>query len=79
MKTALKRENDKFSAMTLKPLSGAIGLGSRPKTPKMWAIAHENSPKCENNKFLVMTLKPVSGLTGLLNCPQKPKTVGYSS
>ena len=45
MKTALKRENDKFSPMTLKPVSGPIGLGNRPKKPKLWAIAHENRCK----------------------------------
>ena len=45
MKTALKRENDKFSAMTRKPVSGPIGLGNRPISPKLWAITHENRPK----------------------------------
>ena len=43
MKTALKRENGKFSAMSLKPVSGLIGLGNRPRIPNLWAIAHENS------------------------------------
>ena len=45
MKMALKRENDKFLAMTLKPVSGPIGLGNLPRGPKLWAITHENSPK----------------------------------
>ena len=45
MKTALKQENDKFLAMTLKPFLGLIGLVNRPRTPKLWAIAHENGPK----------------------------------
>ena len=45
MKTALKCENDKFSTMTLKLVSGPIGLGNRPKSAKLWAITHENSPK----------------------------------
>ena len=45
MKTALKRENDKFSVMTLKPVSGPIGLGNRPRIPKLWAKTLENSPK----------------------------------
>ena len=45
MQTALKGENEKFSSMTLKPVSGPIGLVNRPETPKLWAIAHENSPK----------------------------------
>ena len=45
MKTALKLQNDKFSAMTLKPVSGPIGLGNRPRSAKLWAITHENNPK----------------------------------
>ena len=42
MKLALKRGNDRFLAITLKPLSGLIGLVNRPRTPKLWAIAREN-------------------------------------
>ena len=45
MKTALKRENDKFSAMTLKPVSGLTCLVNCPRTPKLWAKAHENGSK----------------------------------
>ena len=44
MKTALKRENDKFSAMTLKTVSSRIGLGNGPRRPKFWA-AQENGSK----------------------------------
>ena len=35
MKTTLKGENDKFSAMTLKYVSGPIGLGNRPRSLKI--------------------------------------------
>ena len=45
MKTTLKRENDKFSALTLKPLTSPIGPENRPRSPKLLAITHENSPK----------------------------------
>ena len=45
MKTALKRENEKISAMTLKPVSGPIGLGNRPTSAKLLAITHENGHK----------------------------------
>ena len=45
MKTTLKRENDEFSAITLKPISGLTCLVNRPRTPKLWAIAHENGSK----------------------------------
>ena len=50
MKTALKCANDRFSAMTLKPVSGLIGLGNRPRSPKLWAITHENIPKMRKLK-----------------------------
>ena len=73
MKTALKRENDKFSAMTRKPVSGPIGLGNHPRSPKLWAITHENgSKRCLVNH--PMTFKLVSGLTCLVNHPRTPKS-----
>ena len=79
MKTALKRENDKFLAMTLKPDSGLTFLINRPRTPKLWAIAHENGSKRENDKFSAMTLKPVSSLTRLVNHPRTPKLLGFAA
>ena len=45
MQTALKGENDKFLAMILKPVLGLTFLVNRPRTPKLWAIAHEKSYK----------------------------------
>ena len=45
MKMALKHENDKFSAITLKPVSGPIGHRNRPKRQKLWTIANENGSK----------------------------------
>ena len=45
MKTALKQQKDKFSSMTLKPVLGLTFLVNRPRTPKLWAIAHENDSK----------------------------------
>ena len=53
MKTALKRENDKFLAMTLKPLSGPIGLGNRPRSAKLWAIAHEKGLKTRKRQVYI--------------------------
>ena len=44
MKIALKHENDKFLTMTLKHVSGPVGLGNRPRSPKLWVITHENNP-----------------------------------
>ena len=45
MKTALKGENEDFSGMTHKHVSGPIGIGNRPRSPKLWVITYENSPK----------------------------------
>ena len=45
MKMALKGENDKFSAMTLKLDSGLTFIVNRPRTPKLWAIGHNNGSK----------------------------------
>ena len=53
MKTALKGENDKFSVMTLKPVSDLTCLVNRPKPPKLWAIAHENVPKTRKRQGFI--------------------------
>ena len=45
MKNALKGENDKFSAMTLKLISGVTFLINHRRTPNLWAIAHESGSK----------------------------------
>ena len=73
MKMALKHENDKFSAMTLKPVSGPIGLGNRTRSTKLYTITRLNGPKTKIDKFLAMTLKPFLGLTCLVNRPRTPK------
>ena len=73
MKMALKCGNDKFSAMIVKPVSGPIGLGNRPRSPKLWLYLMKTALKCKKDKFSIMTLKPVSGLTSLVNRPRTPK------
>ena len=52
MKKNLKRENDKFLAMTLKPFSGLIGLVNCPRTPKWWAISHDKGLKTRKRQVL---------------------------
>ena len=64
--------------MIFKPVSGLKGLVNRPRTPKLWAIAHKTDLKHDNDKFSTMTLKPLSREVGFRNS-QKPKTVDYSS
>jgi hypothetical protein len=50
-----------------------MGLVNHPGTPKLWAIAHENSPKMKKNKFLVTPLKNVLTVMGLVNYLGTPK------
>jgi hypothetical protein len=47
MKTALKGKNDEFLIMPLKHVQSVMGLVNHPGFPKLWAIAHENSPKTQ--------------------------------
>jgi hypothetical protein len=50
-----------------------MGLANHPRTPKLWAIAHENSHKCKNDEFVVMPLKHVLSVMDLVNHPRTPK------
>jgi hypothetical protein len=52
MKMALKRKNDEFLVMHLKHVLSVMDLVNHSRTPKLWAIAHENGPKIQkNNEF----------------------------
>src|SRR3954466_3103438 len=62
MKTAIKRENNKCLALTLKHVN-------RLGTPKQWAIANENGHKTRKWRVFGHALKHVSGLTVILNRP----------
>jgi hypothetical protein len=48
-------------------------LVNHPRTPKLWAIAHEKGHKRKNDVFLVMSLKHVLNVMGLVNHPRIPK------
>jgi hypothetical protein len=50
-----------------------MGLVSHLRTPKLWAIAHENGHKRKNDDFLVMPLKHVWSVMGLVNHLGNPK------
>jgi hypothetical protein len=47
MKTALKRKNDEFLVMPLKHVLSVMDLVNHSRTPKLWAIVHENGPKMQ--------------------------------
>jgi hypothetical protein len=73
MKTALKCKHDEFFSIPPKNVLSVMGLVNHPRTPKMWAIAHENGHKRKNDEFLVMPLKHVVSVMGLVNHPSTPK------
>src|SRR3954462_13721022 len=73
MKTAIKRENDEFLVISSQHVSGRKVIVNRPRTPKQWAVAHENGHKHENYEFLGITLKHVLGLKVVVNRPRTPK------
>jgi hypothetical protein len=73
MKMALKRTNYKFLVMPLKHILSVIGLVNHPRTPKLWAIAHENGHKRKTDEVLVMSLKHVLSVMGLVNHHRTPK------
>jgi hypothetical protein len=50
-----------------------MDLVNHSRTPKLWAIAHENGLKMQKDKFLVMPLKNVLSIMVLVNHPRIPK------
>jgi hypothetical protein len=73
METALKHQKDEFLVVPLKHVLSVMVLVSHPGTSKLWAIAHENSPKTQKRRLLVMSLKHVLSVMGLVNHPETPK------
>src|SRR3954466_9516415 len=50
MKTAIKQENDEFMVISFQHVSGRKVTVNRPRTPKLWAIAHENGHKTRERR-----------------------------
>src|SRR4051812_42215134 len=50
MKTAIKRENDEFLVISFQHVSGRKVTVNRPRTPKLWVIAHENGDKTRERR-----------------------------
>jgi hypothetical protein len=44
---ALKCKNDEFLVMPLKHVLSVMDLVNHYRSPKLWAIAHENGPKTQ--------------------------------
>src|SRR3954465_6184674 len=65
MKISIKCKNDECLVMPLKHVN-------RLRTPKLWAIAHENDHKTRKWRVFGYALKHVSGLTVILNHIRTP-------
>src|SRR3954471_19118895 len=50
MKMARKQENDEFMVISFQHVSGRKVTVNRPRTPKLWAIAHENGHKTRERR-----------------------------
>ena len=75
----IKHENDEFLVRTLKHVSFLKVAVNRPKTIKLWAIAHENSHKTRNMQVLVHISPACKGAYEACKSVWNPKTVGNSS
>jgi hypothetical protein len=64
--------------MPLKHVLSVIGLVNHPRTPKLWAIAHENGHKYKNDEFWDMPLKHVVSVMGLVNHLRNPKELAIA-
>jgi hypothetical protein len=70
---ALRRKIDEFLVMPLKYVLSVMDLVNHSRTPKLWAIAHENGPKMQKQWVFVMPLKNVLIIMGLINHTGIPK------
>jgi hypothetical protein len=79
MKTALKIKNDEFLVMPLKHVLSVMDLVNHSKTPKLWAISHENGPKMQKQRVFDHASKKCTECHGPCKSPRNPRTVGNSS
>src|SRR4051812_19283700 len=68
---SIKCKKDVFLVITLKHVN-------RPRTPKLWAIAHENGHKMQKRQVFGNALKHVSGTMVVIDHPGTPKPYGIS-
>jgi hypothetical protein len=58
--TAIKWKNDDFFVMPLKHVPSVMDLVNQFRTPKLWAMAHENGPKTLPQKNVLSVMDPVN-------------------
>ena len=78
MKTAIKQENDEFLVISFQHVSGRKVTVNRPRTPKLWAIAHENGHKTQERRIVGHPLKHAPGLMVHANPRGAPKQCGIT-
>ena len=76
MKSAVKRENDLFLVITLKPLSGLMVIVNRPRTTKLWVIARENGNKARKQRIFGHLTQTCIGSYGRCKIGMKPQKCG---
>ena len=79
MKTIKYGENDKFSIMPLKQLSGLIDPINRPRTLELWVITHENDQIWRNRQVFSRASQTSIGSYGPYKSRWNPKMVDNSS
>jgi hypothetical protein len=79
MKMALKRKNDEFLVMPLKHVLSVMDLVNHYRTPKLWAIAHENALKTQKQRVFGHASQTCTEYHGPCKSLQNPKTVGNIS
>ena len=79
MEMTIKHENDEFLVRTLKHVSFLKVGVNRPKTIKLWAIAHENSHKTGKLRIFSHISQTCKGSSEACKSNWNPKTVGKNS
>jgi hypothetical protein len=79
MKTALKAKNDEFLVMPLKHVLSVMDLLNYSRTPKIWAISHENGPKMQKHRVFGHASPTCIECHGPCKSLRNPKTVGNIS
>jgi hypothetical protein len=65
--------------MPLKHVLSVMDLVNHSRTPKLWAISHENGPKMQKRRVFGHASEKCAGCPGPCESPQNPKTMVNSS
>src|SRR4051812_6301042 len=81
MKTTIKQENDEFLVIFIQNVSGRKVIVSRPRTPKLWAVAHENAHKTRKLRVFSHISQKCNGsyMPSKSNWNQKPWAITHKN